>query len=66
MAILPLSLLEMTLSPAEAGEAKGAVRAKTTLAATHVRRDFMDTSCLNFFPDVAGLSCPKKGATLQQ
>ncbi len=32
MAILPLSLLEMTLSPAEAGAAKGAVRAKTTPA----------------------------------
>ena len=60
MAILTLFLLEMTLSPAEAGAAKGAVKAKTTPAATHVRRDFPDTSCFNFSPDVADLSFPKK------
>ena len=66
MAILALSLLEMTLSPAEAGAAKGAAKAKTTPAATHVRRDFPYTSCLNFFPDVAGLSFPRQRARVQQ
>ena len=61
MAILTLFLLEMTLSPAEAGAAKGAAKAKTIPAATHVCRNFPYTSCLNFslmlqaslFPDNA-------------
>jgi hypothetical protein len=66
MEILALSLPEMTLSPAEAGTAKGAVKAKTTPAATHVCRDFPYTSCLNFSPDVASLSFPRQRATLQQ
>ena len=61
MAILTLSLLEMTLSPAEAGTAKGAAKAIAIPAATHVRRVFPYTSRLDFalmlraalFPDNA-------------